>query len=252
MATVNTAGPLNSDRYELPAWFWLFLPPLLYFGHYFFCAILPTPVYNAWFTTETGSTEALTVAFLVGAALAAGAVAVHFYLSDRRHLALWFGLMVLGCVYFGGEEASWGQHWFGWTSPELFQQINGQDETNLHNTSGWVGGLVDQLPRNLLGLAALVAGGILPLWRRARGRRLTYDTRAYWLLPTMVCVPVGLFASLGSIPEKIMEAAAGGTAPINIEAGEVKELLLALFLLTYALSVWRRRHSDGSTQSGSG
>ncbi|MFW6310325.1 MAG: hypothetical protein ACOC1D_04415, partial [Prolixibacteraceae bacterium] len=32
-----------------------------------------------------------------------------------------------------GEELSWGQHFFGWESPEVFQESNFQQETNVHN-----------------------------------------------------------------------------------------------------------------------
>lgn len=42
------------------------------------------------------------------------------------------GLMVLVVVVLLGEEASWGQHWIGWSTPEAFEG-NIQNETNLHN-----------------------------------------------------------------------------------------------------------------------
>ena len=42
------------------------------------------------------------------------------------------GVMVLTVVVLVGEEASWGQHWIGWSTPAVFDG-NIQNETNLHN-----------------------------------------------------------------------------------------------------------------------
>ena len=51
-----------------------------------------------------------------------------------------------GIIYYFFEEISWGQHFFGWRTPEFFLEINHQNETNLHNTSS----IFNELPRNLL------------------------------------------------------------------------------------------------------
>lgn len=57
--------------------------------------------------------------------------------SDLRTIfglkAAWLcGLMGAGVFLLLMEEISWGQHFFGWTSPEAFKQ-NIQNETNIHN-----------------------------------------------------------------------------------------------------------------------
>ncbi len=54
----------------------------------------------------------------------------------------WGILALIGSVYVFGEELSWGQHLFDWTTPEFWNQINDQGETNFHNTSSWL----DQKP----------------------------------------------------------------------------------------------------------
>jgi hypothetical protein len=49
---------------------------------------------------------------------------------------LWRGVLLVGAVAFGvmiGEEISWGQHWFGWATPEKLAAANLQGETNVHN-----------------------------------------------------------------------------------------------------------------------
>ena len=51
-----------------------------------------------------------------------------------------------GIIYYFLEEISWGQHFFQWKSPVIFNQLNGQNETNLHN----INNIFNQLPRNLI------------------------------------------------------------------------------------------------------
>ncbi|MFH2038349.1 MAG: hypothetical protein ABIJ65_02830 [Chloroflexota bacterium] len=44
-----------------------------------------------------------------------------------------FGLLMIGCFLFSGEEISWGQNYFRWKTPETIFAGNVQHETNLHN-----------------------------------------------------------------------------------------------------------------------
>lgn len=229
----------NPRAHELHAWFWLWLPLLLWGLHYPAWLLLSEAAYDNWFVNELGLTEMATTVFALTALVVSLMCARHFWRAGRTHLALWFALMTLGCFYFAGEEASWGQHLLGWHTPDGWALHNDQAETNLHNSDGPLGGLLDQLPRNLLTLVALIAGGIMPLVRRARQRPLAPDSTAYWLLPALVCVPAGLASSLSTVPGKL-EAAFLGTTLIDIQDGEIKELLLAFFLMIYALSVWQR------------
>lgn len=237
--TLTSRSETGGEPLELPGWIWLWLPLVLYFGQYLARLLLPTTIYDTYVTSELGLTEETTT-FLLVVSLSLGLLCMRrFVLAQNWRLAAWFGVFALGCLYFGGEEASWGQHWFGYSTPEAWANFNDQQEFNLHNSGNWLGGLLDQLPRNLLSLAALVAGGIMPLVRNARGRHLVPGSNAYWLLPTLTAVPAGLLAALATVPSKLQEAAFGHEL-IDIDAGEVKELLLAYFLMVYGASVWRR------------
>lgn len=221
-------------EHTLPRWLWLWLPIVAYLAHYAALIGLDTSVYEAWCTGEAGITERATIVVLV-IALVLGMVTTTRLCRQRRWLlATWFGLFTLGCLYFGGEEASWGQHWFGWVTPENWQALNNQDETNLHNSNALAGSLLDQLPRNLLAVAMLIGGGILPMVRRLRGIALAPDTFKYWLAPSVVCVPVGWIAPLASLPGKILDPVPQALA---IQFGEVKELMMALFLLIYIAAI---------------
>ncbi|WP_428512990.1 hypothetical protein [Roseovarius sp.] len=76
-----------------------------------------------------------------------------------RGLTLAFGCTLFyGLLFFfaAGEEISWGQRIFGWETGETFQEINKQQETNLHN-------LIVPTPWGDFHLAKTLFGPILTL-----------------------------------------------------------------------------------------
>ena len=99
----------------------------------FFLAYFLRPDFYAWLETKEGPVEYATVVVLIP-----GIVAGWFAFKHRRSIAgRWIGpWMILGALalfYFAGVELSWGQHILKWDSPDLFKQVNRQEETNLHN-----------------------------------------------------------------------------------------------------------------------
>ena len=66
----------------------------------------------------------------------------------EKKLKYIFILYFIFLLYYFFEEISWGQHFFGWGSPNFFLEYNNQKETNLHNISN----LFDQVPRSLLSI----------------------------------------------------------------------------------------------------
>ena len=154
----------------------------------------------------------------------------------------WMLLLVVGCIYYAGEEISWGQHWFGWGTPEAWMGVNDQGETNLHNTSA----LLDQVPRMLLTIAAVVGGIIIPVYISMRNIKLQTNSFFYWLWPTFVNAPTCLLAILVSLHEKMYKIF-GTTVPdvLDIRAGETKECLLAMFLFMYIASFYKRIKQAG-------
>ena len=67
-------------------------------------------------------------------------------IKNEKIIQVFIYLKILALIYYLGEEISWGQHFFKWSTPELFNEINNQKETNLHNISN----LLDQLPRSFV------------------------------------------------------------------------------------------------------
>ncbi len=179
---------------------------------------------------EAGIVENATVLFLV--------IAIGFCIagvSKANRLGLgslvkaWLFVLILGAAYFALEEISYGQHLFGWTAGETFQELNDQDETNLHN----IHAIFDQVPRGLLTLAILVGGVIMPLYRHFRGTPLEPSNRFYWQWPTMDCVTIGLLAILIRPALTVIDVD-------FINTGEMKENLFALFIMLYCVSLHAR------------
>ena len=55
-------------------------------------------------------------------------------------------IFFFGIIYFFLEEISWGQHFFNWKTPTTLNNLNLQNETNLHN----INNIFNQIPRNLV------------------------------------------------------------------------------------------------------
>jgi uncharacterized membrane protein YhaH (DUF805 family) len=211
---------------------------ILYHGLPLFVILLPLVWYAitgnyAIFKGEAGIIENMTVLFLVAAigfCIASLSRAKRLLLPD--FLKVWLFILIIGAAYFALEEISYGQHMFGWGTADAWKELNDQDETNLHN----VHSLFDQVPRALLSLGILIGGIILPLYRRFRDIRLDESSRFYWQWPTIDCVTIGLLVILIRPILSVVETDA-------INTGEMKENLIALFILLYCISIHSRlRH----------
>lgn len=226
-----------SSRNHLSALVWLVFPLVMlaaiYLSRYFFL-----PFYLEWVEGEHGAIENLTALFLLPTILLGILLLTHRDKFPSPYIAIWFLLHGLGALYFAGEEISWGQHYFGWATPEAVDTLNDQGETNLHNMSSWL----DQKPRLLLVFWAVIGGLILPLlhWRGLIAIGGREDWR-YWIIPPAACMPAGLVIMLVRLPEEISYAFGRVVPfPFDIRSSEAQELYLALFLSFYLVSVYRR------------
>ncbi|MCA0921322.1 hypothetical protein [Pseudooceanicola nanhaiensis] len=118
---------------------------------------------------EDGPLEYLTAVFL----FLAGLVLFRRAAQLRGHLPLYtVALTVLyGAMYVfvAGEEISWGQRIFGWSSGEYFVENNFQAETNFHNLVVGDHHLASTLFGNWLTPVLLLYLLVLPLlWPRAK------------------------------------------------------------------------------------
>lgn len=226
------------DRLDilLPALLWLWIP----LGGLIVQGILEVtlpPALLAPMLSESGPHE-----FLQAVVVFCGfSVALLTLLENRfsRHSGLmaWIAFAAVCQFYVGGEEISWGQHLFGWTTPEYWSGINDQNETNLHNTSDWL----DQKPRALL-LMGVIAGGLLVPFVMGRWP---------WVVPASlrVFMPTAQFAVISGIV-LFVRASSFLTDVFHIRiferASEISELYMYGFVFLYMLLLRERIKGAGA------
>jgi len=224
---------------DLPALLWAVFPPLMVLLLILLASVNPE-LFELMLAKDVdgGIVEHATVLILLPG-IAAG-FAVFFF--HRQHLPYpWLGWWVLmwtlACIFFAGEEISWGQWFFEWKSPEVFRQLNSQEETNLHNMTPWL----FQKPQALVEIWILVGGAVLPLWWRYKENKWVSDhnTWKFWFFPSYVCIPAAALTLLVRFFKPFLRA-----VPLphltRLGTGELREYHVALFLCIYLLSFWFR------------
>jgi len=224
---------------DLPAILWAVFPPLM-LVILIFLAYLDPDIFQLMMAKddEGGLVEHATVLVLLPG-IVAGFAAFIYHRQNLPHLWLgWWVLMwTLACIFFAGEEVSWGQWFFEWKSPEVFKQLNSQEETNLHNITPWL----FQKPQALVESWIILGGLVLPLWRRYKAHVWLQpdNTWQYWLWPTYVVMPTAAFVLLLRFFKPFFEAVPL-TRLERLGSGELREYYIALFLGLYLLSFWLR------------
>lgn len=154
---------------------------------------------------------------------------------DRKQdylLTTWVAIAAICSFYVAAEEMSWGQSVLHWPTPEEWAAINGQQETNLHNTSRWL----NHIPRYVLEVGVLVGGIILPLiltykphWIPARFT-IFIPPRQLWVIAALV-----VFAVVGG---KLSKELFDGK--LFARGSEVEEIFLFYFVLLYMIALSKR------------
>lgn len=181
-----------------------------------------------WFTGEDGFAENLQVLFFFTAAVLSFAHARDLRARRENVAAPLYLLAGLALLFIVGEEISWGQRIFGWSTPEGMVAVNRQDETNLHNVYGIEAAL------NWALILVTAAGTFLPLLLLASNR----TAQRVPLLPRIVphfslvlyfALPFSwrVYRLVGPVPEAYRFAIS--------EYAEVMELIFALGLFLVLL-----------------
>ncbi len=214
------------------AWWWLCIPAGLAVFLIAVSRISPT-FYEAWILPEGYGFLELGHFFipLAGLIIALRLLSRPFVRARAPHAGL-LVLAALACLYIAGEEHSWGQHFFQWTTPDYWGELNRQQETNLHN----IDDIFDKKPRLLLELGTFVGGLLIPLAAlfRPRVRRNRWSV----FMPADAMVPVALGALFFKV-SAILQNNAWFSAPVYRPA-EATESFLYLFILFYLIILARR------------
>lgn len=210
-----------------PLW-WLWLPLILLPIQAVLELVFPAHSL-AVMHSEGGPHETLQTVILVAAFIYAAKTLLVMKPRERPWLALWVSFAAVCIVYVTGEEISWGQHLFGWATPESWAEINDQQETNFHNTSSWL----DQKPRLLLELGVIVGGLVIPALRRFAPKALPARFAAIYP-PPYVAVTAGamVLCKFGDAAAELMG--------FNLfeRVSEIVELYLYWFVLLYVLHIY--------------
>lgn len=142
-------------------------------------------------------------------------------------------IFAIACFYIAAEEESYGQHLFQWSSPEGWDKINRQNETNLHNTSYFL----NQFPQTLLQIAIVIGGIILPIVRRFTGQ--LKPPIIDFLTPPAAIMPVGIIAMLFKQLDRFQKHGVIENE-ILMRPSEAAETFFALFILFYLIMLYRR------------
>ena len=226
---------IHRDASGLPVVLWLGMPLGLLMMIAVSFLFMDRAEFNKWFEGELAIIELFTPVLLLPAIYSG----IRAWMSRARLPSSWTGywvlLVTLGCIYFAGEEISWGQHLFGWRTPEDIAAMNDQRETNLHNVSSWL----DQKPRLILEIFVLVGGIILPLWRLGSGRYFSANSSGYWFWPSSACLPAAVLAILSYLPERLGDHFDYAVTDI-VRVSEIQEMFFAVFLWLYLASIAAR------------
>lgn len=225
----------------LSVWVWLFLPITLAVA----LAVAPrisVSFYETWIENEKiGLLQAAHwIIPLSSFIVAAGILRVGAKTLDL-FLKIWVTVLMIGSLYIAGEEASWGQHYFGWSTPERWAEINRQGETNLHNVSSWF----NQKPRFLVEMGVIFGGIVIPLLALRRPEIRT--SRFAIILPPLICLPTAVLAELSRVVDRL-PGVFGANFHVFYRASEVQETYMFIFILLY-LIVLRRRFAAFSEPS---
>ena len=93
-----------------------------------------TPSYVELITKEHYPVESITLITILASVFIGIKLTMQMYLKGVQiYKTLFISFVVLGLIFVGLEEISWGQWFFYFKSPDYFRHTNLQHETNIHN-----------------------------------------------------------------------------------------------------------------------
>lgn len=229
------ALPVPSYMQPLPRWLAYWVPGLMLI--YPFVLMVPGLNWEEGLDREFGLVENLTVVFLLAAVIVALRT-LPYRMGPLHGVAL--GILAFGAFIFMGEEISWGQHFFGFSTPEKMMEINRQHETNIHNINGTVEFIFTKVIRSALSIGCVVGGLVIPFILSRKKVQFAPGRLHFWLWPSLSGAFASLLVNTVGVPNKIANHFES-TLPnyYGPHTGEMKEAYLALIILLYAVAQYR-------------
>lgn len=218
----------------LPKVLWLWIPVVMAIGQVIF-ELTVDKVIVSISHSENGPHELMQFLLITMAAILSVAILLRFHKFMDFYTRAWILIAFLACTYVSGEEVSWGQHFFDWTTSDFWSEVNDQQETNLHNTSSWL----DQKPRLILEIGVIIGGLLMPLLSKFKPSIL--KTGAEVIYPPVTLWVTALCAELPKYIEKINNEFG---ADFFVRESEIQELYFFYFVLLYLINFYRARKAD--------
>ena len=174
--------------------------------------------------------------------------------GDIKFINIFLIIKILALIYFLGEEISWGQHFFKWTSPEFFKNVNIQGETNIHNISN----LFDQVPRSLviiwcsltvpitllINKSQKINENLLKILCPDKNLKFLSIILLFFILPDLFVDKLGLHPGhVDALGQGIETSVFYDTITFNfLRLSEFHELIFAFYFFIYSLSIMKRKN----------
>lgn len=215
------------------AWWWLYLPLVLFAALLTISLVWPD-FYRAYILPEGFGFLELGH-FLIPFAAFILSLRLLLLPVVRESWLLWLFILIfgLGNLYIAGEEHSWGQHFFNWSTPAYWSELNRQAETNLHNFSHWF----NHRPRLVLEIGIAIGGLLIPVIQ-SRAGLFPRPLLALLTPPVQLSVIAGV-ALVVKVINRLWKGGAVETE-LLIRPSEALETFIYLFLLYYVIVLGRR------------
>lgn len=216
---------------HIPKVFWLWVPMAIAIGQVILELTVDKRIVSISHS-ENGPHELMQFVFITLAGVVAAVTLIKYRSVMNLYTKAWIFIALLACIFVSGEEVSWGQHFFEWTTPQFWLEVNDQQETNLHNTSSWL----DQKPRLILEIGVIIGGLLMPLLAKFKpsilktGYEIIYPPVTLWI--------TALLAELPKYIEKINNKMG---EDFFVRESEIQELYFFYFVLLYLVNFYRAR-----------
>lgn len=209
-----------------------------------FIAAVPFPRWFLWLIDEDSLLETLQFVLILAAAVLLARLSATLFRGGRGGMGTLYLLATLGAVFVAGEEISWGQRIFGWSTPEALETLNAQQEISVHNIHGLHGPFIYAV------MLSGMYGTVLPILALTLPPERRRSPAAYLLLPPLCLVPE-FFMPFGYrlcrlVLRPELYVAPGYRVFVITEFNELTEVCLYFGLLVFAWLNLRRLRPEAT------